>query len=73
MKQLLRRPFICAVLAGATASLALPPIHALPLIFALSLAASALLKARTTSAAFWLGWEQGLAGLSLHSTGSPTL
>ena len=58
-RRLFDRPLIRAILAGGIASLALPPIHALPLICALSVAASSLLKATRKREAFWLGWGTG--------------
>ena len=53
-------PALAVPLAGMLASFALPPMHILPLVFALAYPMARLLACSTIRSAFWVGWGCGL-------------
>ena len=64
---MMRRPFLLALLLGAASALALPPLHALPVLLLTLPAFLALLGRAATwrQAALWgflFGWGHHLAG-----------
>ena len=65
-----RWPALAIPMAGILASLALPPIHFLPLLFALSYPMARMLACKTMWSAFWIGWGCGLGWFFVSYTGS---
>lgn len=53
-------PALAVPVAGMLASFALPPMHILPLLFALAYPMARMLACPTMRAAFWVGWGCGL-------------